>query len=48
MSYVICLKAGVCSAVAKIARQAANTTLHAVNELVLIMYEEPHNLLPDI
>ncbi len=27
---------------AKVARQAANTTLRAVNELVLDMSEEPH------
>ncbi len=37
---------------AKVARQAANTTLRAVNELVLVMSEEPHvsahNPLPDM
>ena len=33
---------------AKVARQAANNTLHAVNELVLIMSEEPHSVLPDM
>ncbi len=38
---VICFKF-VCSADAKVARQAANTTLRAVNELVFIMSEEPH------
>ncbi len=41
-----------CSVDAKVARQATNTTLQAVNELVLIMSEEPHvsahNLLPDM
>ncbi len=41
-----------CSADAKVARQAANTTLRALNELVLVMSEEPHvsthNLLPDM
>ena len=42
-----------CSADAKVARQAANTALRAVNELVLVMSsEEPHvsahNLLPYI
>ncbi len=31
-----------CSADAKVTRQAANTTLRVVNELVLIMTEEPH------
>ena len=40
----------VCIADAKVARQAANTTLRAVDELVLIMSEKPHvsthNLLP--
>ena len=35
---VICLKA-VCTADAKVAKQAANTTLRAVNELVLVMSE---------
>ncbi len=48
---VICLKA-VCSADAKVARQAANTTLRVVNELVLVMSEEPHvsahNIFPDM
>ena len=36
---VICLKA-VCNTDAKLARQATNTTLRAVNELVLIMSED--------
>ncbi len=48
---VICLKA-VYNTDAKLARQATNTTLRAVNELVLVMSEESHvsahNLLPDM
>ena len=42
----------VCSADAKVGRQAANSKLRAANKLVLIMSEEPHmsayNLLPDM